>query len=159
MANFGITINYVITNSQAAITSVSVGPAVGETADKNCRTSVSANGDINLDTGDTAVLEFVLSNDDNWVLSAVQLKDSDRSNFGVQPGGGKALDDDEEVDYPDIPQDTGTYMTSGDAPMRASFSDTNKKGKSVDYRVQFTNSTTGEVIYSDPRIRDSGGAN
>lgn len=129
MANFGITINYMITNSEAAITSVRVGPAVGETADKNCRTSVSANGDINLDTGDTAVLEFVLGNDD------------------------------EEVDYPDIPQDTGTYMTSGDAPMRASFSDTNKKGKSVDYRVQFTNATTGEVIYSDPRIRDSGGAN
>lgn len=159
MANFTISMNYLIVDNVVHLTGASISAATTETISENCSTSVAANGDINLDSGDTATLSFNLGNDDNWHIQSVQLKDKDKSQFGQQPGGGYALDDDEEQDYPDVDQETGTITAQGTAPMSISFSDTNQKGKTVDYQVVFHNLISGLTIVSDPRVRDGGGAN
>lgn len=159
MANFNITLNYLVINNTAHMTSAAIAATTDQVISKTCTTSVSANGDINLDTGDTADITFQLGNDDNWKLSFVALKDKDKSQFGPPSGGGNALDDDEEIDFPDANQQSGYVMAQGTQPMSLTIKDKNKKNKAVDYQVVFEDTVTGYTAVSDPRIRDSGGAN
>ncbi|MBL37087.1 MAG: hypothetical protein CMP07_01635 [Xanthomonadales bacterium] len=159
MADFDITLNYLVVDGKVHMTSASISAATDQVISESCSTSVSANGDINLDKGDTANLTFNLGNDDNWALSHVQLKDKDKDQFGAPEGGGNALDDDEEIDYPDVPQRDGTLMAQGTQPMSLTIRDTNQKNKAVDYQVVFADIVTGQTAVSDPRIRDSGGLN
>lgn len=158
MAEFDITLNYLVVDGVVHMTSASIGASSDQVISKSCTTSVSANGDINLDRGDTANITFRLNNDDNWAVSHVQLKDKDKPQFGQPPGGGKALDDDEEIDFPDVNQNDGTLMAAqGTQPMSLTIRDTNQKNKAVDYQVVFWDTVNGTTAVSDPRIRDSGG--
>lgn len=160
MADFDITLNYLVINNVAHMTSASISAGTDQTISKSCTTSVSANGDINLDRGDTANITFRLGNDDNWRLSFVALKDKDKSQFGPPEDGGNALDDDEETDFPDADQRSGYIMARGTQPtMSLTIRDTNRKDKAVDYQVNFEDTVTGRTAASDPRIRDSGGSN
>ena len=159
MAAFDITLNYLIVNNVVHMTSASISAGTDQVISKECKTSVSANGDINLDTGDTANITFQLNNDDNFKLSFVQLKDKDRGQFGAPPGGGNALDDDEEADFPDANQRDGSIWAQGTQPMSLTIRDTNQKNKAVDYQVVFEDIVSGYTAVSDPRIRDSGGSN
>lgn len=159
MANFTITLNYLVINNTAHMTSATIAATTDQVISKTCTTSVSANGDINLDSGDTADITFQLGNDDNFKLSYVQLKDKDKSQFGAPSDGGNALDDDEEIDFPEVPQQDGTLRPEGTQPMSLTIKDTNKKNKAVDYQVVFEDIVTGYTVVSDPRVRDSGGAN
>ena len=162
MANFTITLNYLIVNDPAGnpqphMTSTGIAAATSETVSETNSTSVTANGDINLAASDTATLKFNLGNDDNWAITSVQLLDQDRTDWGGSEGN-KALDDDEELDYPDVDQQDGTVLAPNSSTMSISISDANAKNKTVNYRVAFKNAVSGAIIYSDPRIRDGGGA-
>ena len=156
MASFQIHIDYLITGSDAnatvAMSSASLSPDTGMPADDKSKTAIFANGDISIDKGDTADITYALGNDDTRLLSLVQIKSTDEREFGGE------LDDDEAADFPDFSRSNGSY-NPGTEKTSARVHDGNSKAKDVDYRVRFTNSANGAIIYSDPRIRDSGGRN
>lgn len=161
MADFTITLNYLVVDDAGDVyvhmTSTSIAAAPSETISATNSTSVAANGDINLASGDTATLTFNLGNDDEWAIDSIQLLDQDRTDWGGSPGH-KALDDDEESDYPHVDQQSGTVNAPNNATTSISITDANARNKTVNYRVKFQRADTGDNIYSDPRIRDGGGA-
>lgn len=157
MASFDITMVYTIINGVVHLKNASLSGMDSQTIPDNNSTSVSANGDINLQKGDTATLSFEFDDDDDWGIYAVMLKDTGKSGFGVQEGGGNVIDDEEEQDFPTVSQTTGTVSPTADSPNTISFEDANVKDKTVDYQVVFQNSSTGEFIVTDPRVRSGGG--
>lgn len=157
MSSFRIQVNYTINgdddNAVVRMTSAMLTPDTGGVAidDKN-KTAVFANGDINIDKGDTADITFALDNVDDWRLTLVQIKGKNKSDFGG------SLDSDESADFPGFDANNGSY-SPGAQKTSAKIQDDNSKAKDIDYRVQFTNTSTNAIVYSDPRIRDSGGLN
>jgi hypothetical protein len=144
---YSIGVQYAVdSDNQVVVNSTSINP----TPPSGSNTTVDSAGNITMAKKDTSTISYSCGTT-GWQISQLQMRDKDKDKWGKQTGSNR-LTDDEKIDYPDVPADSGTV--NADSNGHLSISNSNSKASKFDYRVSVTNGT--QTLWSDPRIKDNG---
>ena len=104
---YTIVISYAVNSSNEAVFD-SDSSSIDPTPPDGSKTTIDGSGNITLGKKDSATISYT-SATNGWSIYELQLKDKDKSHWGLQSGSNR-LTSDEAADYPGVPANSGTVL-------------------------------------------------